>query len=47
MLPGLDFLPLVGFGVGLDAVWTEGFEAVCLYAKVGDLFPGMLVALQA
>lgn len=47
MFPGLDFLALVGFGVDFDAVGAEGLEAVGLHAEIGDLFPGVLVALQA
>ena len=47
MFPGLDFLALVGFGVYFDAVGAEGLEAVGLHAEIGDLFPGVLVALQA
>ena len=47
MFPGLDFLALVRFGVDLDAVGAEGLEAVGLHAEVCDLFPGVLVALQA
>jgi hypothetical protein len=47
VFPGLDFLALVRFGVDLDAVGAEGLEAVGLHAEVCDLFPGVLVALQA
>ena len=45
VFPGEDFLGVVCFRVDFYAIGTEGFEAVDVCAKVGDLLARVFVAL--
>lgn len=46
MLPRLDFLLVMELGVGLHAVGAERLQAVDAHAEIGELFTGVLEALQ-